>query len=241
MEPQPDPSLEQPLEVVQPPIAEQIENSLKDIYFVSGLGADERVFRLLTFKGYQPVYIHWLEPEPNEPIDQYAKRLTAQIKADRPIVIGLSFGGIISVEIAKQIEVEKVILISSARDRLEVPPYFKAFRWFPIHRIFPFKSLLWAGYWLAYWFFGLESLDERKTLRAILLDTDARFMKWAMHKVITWKNDIIPDQLFHIHGMSDRIFPIRFVEADFAIEKGGHFMIMNRAVQVSELLAKIMD
>lgn len=220
---------------------EQLQNALKDIYFVSGLGADERVFRLLKFEGYQPVHIRWLDPEPGEPIERYAKRLTAQIKSDRPIIVALSFGGMIAVEIAKQIEVEKVILVSSVKDQFEVPPYFRMFRWLPIHRIFPFKSLLWIEYWFAYWFFSLETIDERKMLRAILLDSDAHFIKWAVHKVVTWKNETIPDNLYHIHGLNDRIFPIYFVQPDFTLTKSGHFMIMNRAIQVSELIQKIIS
>jgi len=173
------PSIEQPVQsVVSSAVAaERSEKALEDIYFVSGLGADERVFRLLKFKGYQPVHIHWLPPERGESIADYTQRLTAQIKSDRPIIIGLSFGGIIAVEIAKQIAVKKVILLSSVKAASEVPFYFKLFRWLPIHRIFPFKSLLWLGYWFAFWIFGLEAPNERQLLKAILLDTDARFIK----------------------------------------------------------------
>lgn len=217
----------------------QIEKSLKDIYFVSGLGADERVFRLLKFEGYRPVHIRWITPHRGEPIAEYAKRLAAQIKSDSPILVGLSFGGMIAIEIAKQIEVEKVILISSVKDRFEVPLYFRLCRWFPIHRIIPFKSLLWAGYLIAYWLFSIESLDERTLLKAILLDTDAHFLKWALHRVVLWDNETIPERLHHIHGTTDRIFPIRFVHPDFVLERGGHFMIINRAAQISTLLEKI--
>lgn len=234
-------SVEQPIKAVVSPTKaiEQIKKSLKDIYFISGLGADERVFRLLKFEGYRPVHIHWLEPERGEPLEQYAKRLAAQIHVPNPVIVGLSFGGMVAVELAKQISVEKVILISSAKNYFEVPFYFRLFRWFPIYRVFPFKSLLWMGYWLAYWLFGVESLDERKLLRAILVDTDARFLKWALHKVVIWRNETIPDNLYHIHGSGDRIFPIRFIEYDFLIENGGHLMIMNRAASISTLLEKI--
>ena len=216
-----------------------LQHSLKDIYFVSGLGADERVFRLLKFEGYQPVHLQWLEPEPGEAIEAYAKRLSTQIKSDCPIIVGLSFGGMIAVEIAKQIDVEKVILVSSAKTASEIPPYFKLFRWLPIHRIFPFKSLLWGLYWIANWFFGPETGDERKLLRAILLDTDPHFLKWALHRVVLWKNQTIPERLYHIHGMGDRIFPPWFVSADFILEKAGHLMILNRAAHISTLLEKI--
>lgn len=222
-------------------IEEKIENAQKDIYCISGLGADERVFQQLQFAGYQPVHIRWIDPELNESIASYAKRLSAQINSDKPILIGLSFGGIIAIEIAKQIETEKVILVSSAKDKTEIPFYFKTFRWFPLHRIFPFKSILWAISWLLYWFFGLETKDECQLLKAILVDTDARFLKWAIHRVVVWQNETIPECLYHIHGLCDRIFPFRFVEADFAIERGGHLMIMNKASQISSLLKKILS
>jgi pimeloyl-ACP methyl ester carboxylesterase len=233
--------VEQPIQAViqQSQAIKQIGHALKDIYFVSGLGADERVFRLLKFEGYQPVHLRWLDPKPKEPIADYAKRLAAQIKADRPVIVGLSFGGMIAVEIAKQIEVEKVILISSVRSRAEIPPYFKLFRWLPLHRIFPFKTLLWAEYWFADWVFGIDTPDECRLLRAILQDTDAHFLKWALHQVVIWKNETIPDHLYHLHGSSDRIFPICYVQPDVAIERGGHFMIVNRAAQISALLEKI--
>jgi pimeloyl-ACP methyl ester carboxylesterase len=237
------PIIEQPIQAVvsSSVAAQQAENALKDIYFISGLGADERVFRLLKFEGYRPVHIHWLDPKRGETIADYAQRLTAQINSDCPIIIGLSFGGMIAVEIAKQISVDKVILISSVKTESEIPFYFRLFRWLPIHRVIPFKSLLWIGYWFAFWIFSLEMPDERQLLKAILLDTDAHFIKWAIHKVVTWKNETIPDHVYHIHGTSDRIFPLRFIDADFLIEKGGHFMVMNRAAQVSKLIEKIMS
>jgi pimeloyl-ACP methyl ester carboxylesterase len=90
----------------QPTINEKLENSLKDIYCISGLGADERVFQKLKFQGYQPIHIKWLEPEAGENIANYTQRLTTQIKAEKPILIGLSFGGIIAVEMSKQIAIE---------------------------------------------------------------------------------------------------------------------------------------
>ncbi len=216
-------------------------NALKDIYCVSGLGADERVFQKLKLEGYQPVHIRWVEPERNESIADYAKRLTEQINSDTPIVIGLSFGGIIAVEIAKQINTEKVILISSTKNQQEVPFYFKIFRWLPIYRLIPARIILWFGQLLAAWFFSLETLAERQLFKAILLDTDAKFMKWAIDRVVTWKNELIPENIYHIHGESDRIFPYRFVHEDFKIKRGGHFMIMNQAEKVSNLIQKIVD
>ena len=227
------------LEIKQKEQVEQFQKTLKDIYFISGLGADKRVFQRLRIEGYNPVHIDWLEAKKGESIEDYARRLTAQIKSDHPILVGLSFGGIVAVEIAKQIDVEKVILISTTKNQSEIPPYFKIFRWFPIHRIFPFKSLFWAVYWLLFWLFSIETLDERRLLRAILRDTDGDFIKWAIHKVVTWKNETIPDQLYHIHGLNDRIFPVRFLKSEFCGEGGGHLIVLNKAEQISKWLESL--
>ncbi|MBE9046792.1 alpha/beta hydrolase [Pleurocapsales cyanobacterium LEGE 10410] len=221
--------------------SEKLENALKNIYCVSGLGADERVFQKLKFQGYQPIHIRWIEPQKGENIADYAQRLTSQIKTEKPILIGLSFGGIIAMEIAKQIDTEKVILISSTKNWHEIPFYFKIFRWLPIYLLLPARLILWFGQLLASWFFSLETMAERKLFKAILFDTNARFLKWAIHQVVTWKNELIPQNVYHIHGESDRIFPFQFVREDFSVENGGHFMIMNRAEFVSNLIQKIVN
>ena len=220
-------------------LGDELEAKLEPLYFVSGLGADERVFQWLRYEGYRPVHIHWISPEPNEPIADYAKRLTAQIQDECPILVGLSFGGLVAIEIAKQIDTKRVVLLSSAKNSSEVPFYFKLFRVFPLHRILPFKSLLWAVYWLLYWLFAPEGTDQKKLLKTILIETDPQFLKWALHKVVTWKNQEIPDNLVHIHGKSDRIFPYRFVNPNYGVEKSGHLMVMNRAEEVSDLLEQL--
>lgn len=225
----------------QPTIQEKIENSLQDIYCLSGLGADKRVFQKLKFQGYQPIHIKWLKPERGESINDYTQRLTTQIKAKKPIIIGLSFGGIIAVEMSKQIATEKVIIISSTKNQQEIPFYFKMFRWLPIYLLLPAKFLLWIGQILASWFFSLNSLDDRKLLKAILFDTDAHFVKWAIHQIVIWKNELIPENIYHIHGESDRIFPYRFVHEDFNVKHGGHLMIINQAEYISNLIQKIVD
>jgi pimeloyl-ACP methyl ester carboxylesterase len=225
----------------QPTIEEKIENSLQDIYCLSGLGADQRVFQKLKFQGYQPIHIKWLKPEAGESINDYTQRLTTQIKAKKPIIIGLSFGGIIAVEMSKQIATEKIIIISSTKNQQEIPFYFKMFRWLPIYLLLPTKFLLWIGQILASWFFSLNSLDDRKLLKAILFDTDAHFLKWAIHQIVIWKNELIPENIYHIHGESDRIFPYRYVHEDFNVKHGGHFMIVSQAEYISNLIQKIVD
>ena len=226
---------------VGPEVSEaQLEAArLKPIYFVSGLGADERIFQWLRCDGFRPVHIHWIPPQKGESIESYAKRLSEQIVDEQPTLVGLSFGGMIALEIAKQIDAAKVILLSTVKKTSEVPLYFKLFRAFPIHRIFPFKSVLWAFYWLANWLFSPEGSEEKTLLKTVLKETDPHFLKWALHRVVIWKNQDIPESVVHIHGKRDHIFPFRFVSPDYAVEDCGHLMVMNRAEEISTLLTKL--
>ncbi|MEL7332072.1 MAG: alpha/beta hydrolase [Cyanobacteria bacterium J06560_2] len=224
---------------VDPDISPNLNLELKTIYFVSGLGADERIFQWLRYEGFRPIHIQWVSPEKGESIEDYAKRLTTQIEDENPVVVGLSFGGMIAVEIAKHIATEKVILLSSVKEVSEVPFYFKLFRAIPLHRIVPFKSLLWAFYWLAYWLFAPEGTDQKKLLKTVLVETDPHFLKWALHKVVVWRNKDVPENLVHVHGRSDRIFPFRFVTPDYTVENSGHLMVMNRAEEISDLLEEL--
>ena len=91
---------------------------MKELYLISGLGADKRVFDFLDLPGFKIHHIEWVEPGDHETVENYAKRLLNQIRTVKPILIGLSFGGLIAIEIGKLMETEKIILISSARQGL---------------------------------------------------------------------------------------------------------------------------
>ena len=73
-------------------------------YFIPGLAADKRVFRHIQLPGnFTPVFLEWIAPIKDETLPQYAYRLAEQIEINEPfIIIGLSFGGMLAVEIAKK-------------------------------------------------------------------------------------------------------------------------------------------
>jgi hypothetical protein len=78
-------------------------------------------------------------------------------------------------------------------------------------------------------------------LKQIISDTDPEFLKWAINEIIKWKNNSYPSNLFHIHGNRDKIFPIRYVNNAIEIQNGGHFMIVNKADEISATIADILN
>lgn len=209
----------------------------KELYIFSGLGADERVFQLLDFSDFKTTFIKWIIPYNKETIEGYTTRLLDQIKTTKPIIIGLSFGGLIAVEIAKQIETEKVILIASAKTKKEIPFYFRFAGKLRLHKLVPIR-LLKSSNFITNWFFGASSTFDKQLLKQILIDTNPIFLKWAIDKVARWRNQEQTKNVFHVHGTSDRILPYSFVKCNLGIQNGGHFMTLNKSNELNTILCQ---
>lgn len=215
------------------------ERATKHVYLFSGLGADERVFKFLDLSGFSVTCIEWIDHTEGETMTQYAKRMARQLTHVNPILIGVSFGGMMAIEVAKFIETDKIIIISSAKTHSELPHYFKAKRKPLVLRLIPNWLLTYPNI-VNQWLFGTESVRDKKLLKEILTDTDARFLRWALNAIALWTNEHTHPNLTHIHGRTDRILPHRFVCCDFTVDDGGHFMIVNRAGMISKLVREVM-
>jgi|SRR5581483_10316730 len=210
---------------------------MKNIYIFSGLGTDERVFKNLSLPGCHIKFIRWITPLKNEKINEYAKRLSSQIQDLDPVLIGLSFGGMIAIETAKFLPTEKVILISSVKSRAEVPFYYRFAGAIKLDKVVPARLYKKANLFM-YWIFGITTTEEKKLLKSILKAEENKLLRWSIRQAINWKNEEAVRNLFHIHGTADRIFPYRFVKPDKTILQGGHFMIFDRAEEISNLILK---
>ena len=107
------------------------------IYFISGLGADRRVFQKLKLpEGFTAQYIDWIKPFEDESLEAYSKRMATAIDTSKPFVlVGLSMGGMVSIEIAKFTQPKLVILISSIKSIDELPWYYKLGGTFQLDKI----------------------------------------------------------------------------------------------------------
>ncbi len=208
---------------------------MKNIFLFSGLGADERAFQFLDLPGYNLIFIAWIKPNDQETIESYANRLIAQITSEKPILIGLSFGGLIAIEVGKIIDTDQIILISSAKNQREIPFYYRLIGLLHISSILP-ANLLTRPNKLVYWFFGAANLADKKLLAEILRTTDPVFLKWAIKKLVSWKSNTQHEHLTHLHGTADRMFPFYFIKNARPIIGGGHFMVVNKPDEISEMI-----
>lgn len=143
-------------------------------------------------------------------------------------------------EISKIINVKKIILIASAKNKFELPFVFKLSGKLKLNQLLPY-SILKSQNFILNWLFGIESNEERQLLKSILNDTNSMFLKWAINEIVNWKNEIYPENCFHIHGNQDRIIPIKNVKADFVVKNGGHFMTVNKAKDIENIILNLIE
>lgn len=211
------------------------------IYLIAGLGADTRVYNNIDLQDHEVTPVDWIEPHPSDTLNTYAQKLIHQYNIlPNSVLIGNSLGGMIAVEMTKQILVKKVILISSIKTNSEAPGYFGFFRTLPVYKIIPGKLFTSMGFMIKP-LFGHMSAEDAWLFSDMLKNSSPTFVKWAMQAVLHWKNDIIPQNLFHITGDKDLVFSFKRI-LDATIVKGGtHIMIFDKAKEINKLLKNILE
>ena len=209
----------------------------KHVYIFSGLGADDRVFQKMDLSAFSTQFVSWIKPIGNEAIEAYASRISKQIESAAPILIGLSFGGIIAIEVAKQINTSKVILLASVKTKTDIPFYYRVAGRIRLHKLLPIKFVKRTNF-ITNWLFGAKNAADRQILKEVMRDTDPDFLKWAIDKLVRWNNKERLPNIFHIHGTRDRLFPEMFLQADYNVEGGGHLMTLTDAHKVDLIVRR---
>lgn len=89
---------------------------MQQIYCIPGLGADHRLFSKLKLEA-ELIPVEYITAESDDTAQSYAAKLLTQIKEENPILMGVSLGGILAIEISKLIPVKKLILISTVKSK----------------------------------------------------------------------------------------------------------------------------
>jgi pimeloyl-ACP methyl ester carboxylesterase len=203
------------------------------IYAISGLGADERVFKYLSLE-HELVPIIWIAPKSKESIVEYANRLINEYEIDQDEnfgILGVSFGGLIAVEISKLLSPEVTVLISSAETRDDLSGVIKIAGKLKLIELIP-ERLFNPPKAIAHFLFGT---DKKELLNSILDDTDLNFAKWATRELINWQNQIRLPNLIKIGGSKDKLLAPKGKNT-IIVEGGEHFMIVDRADEISEII-----
>ncbi|VXB58113.1 Alpha/beta hydrolase [Flavobacterium sp. 9AF] len=213
------------------------------VYFMPGLAASPTIFENIKLpeEDFEMYYLEWFVPKTKEPLEEYALRMTKKIKHENPVLIGVSFGGILVQEMSKIIKTKKTIIISSVKTYKEMPSRMKIAKKTLAYKLIP-TSLLSNIELLVKYAFGDNIVASRlKLYEKYLSVRDKKYLDWAIECVILWSRDKIDEKIVHIHGDEDSVFPIQNIKDAIVIKGGTHIMIINKYKWLNENLPKIIN
>ena len=193
------------------------------------------MFQNYSFESFNVIHVDWISPLEKETLQNYVLRISESLTDENAILIGLSFGGILSIEISKIRKFKKIFLLSSAKTKSEIPFYYKVLGKLNLLEIIP-VSFLKSVNFLTHFVFGAKTNSEKNLLKDIVKNTDKNFMKWALHQIINWKNKDFDANIVHIQGNRDLILSHYFVKFDYLIDGGTHFMTLNQSKKIEQII-----
>jgi hypothetical protein len=210
-----------------------------NLYFISGLGADKRVFQKLVLpESFSIQYIDWVPVLKKETLESYCRRLSEQIDFSQPFsLVGLSFGGIIMVEMSKFLSPVQTVMISSFCLKKEVPRFYTFLSETRLYKLLPTQILLKQNHFI-FRLFGAYNPAAKELLKQILQDTDPDFFRWALFQLFSWDNEWKPNNLLRIHGTADKILPYKTNMHAIPVEGGEHLMVYGKWEIVSGILSE---
>lgn len=209
------------------------------VYCIPGLAADINIFEFINLPDIFDVYkLPWKMPSKNEPLADFAKRMAVEVKHDNVILIGVSFGGIMVQEMSSFLNCRKVIIISSVKTKHEMPTRLHLLRSSKLYKLIPTSLIGQVKRWeqLVY---GDVAKKIAKAYQKYLTVTHKDYLDWAIENILEWKQEISNENIIHIHGEQDQVFPIKNIVNPIIVPNANHAMILRRSKWFNEHLPKL--
>lgn len=214
--------------------------SKENVYMMPGMAANPTIFENIKLDDsrFEIHWLSWKDPLKNESIQDYARRMCAEIKHENPVIIGVSFGGVLVQEIAKLLTVKRLIIISSVKQTSEIPKHMLLAKDTGVYKYLPFGLINYIE--------QIEKLPvgnlihkRLKLYKQYLSVNDKIYLDWAVKQMLCWEQAQPMKGIIHIHGDQDKVFPIKNIETCITVPDGTHLMILNRFRWFNENLPQI--
>jgi pimeloyl-ACP methyl ester carboxylesterase len=211
------------------------------LLLLPGLGADARLLEPLREHAPPFDVPAWITPRRRESLPDYAARFSETLAySPEAILAGVSFGGMVALEMARARPPAGVLLISSCRSHRAVLPRFR--RQQALGRLVPapIARALLAGP-ITSSVARADRLSPRHTtlLRSMARDADLPFLRWGAHAAAEWKGAPPPGvTVSQIHGRHDAVVPDPHEDAETVIEDAAHLITLTHPERLGRWLAE---
>ena len=213
-----------------------------DVYLIPGLGADRRLFGKLHVGDHAIHYLEWSKMPEGATLADHATKLAHDVDTSSPhVLVGVSMGGMVALEMAALTKPEKVVIISSWKGPEEMPMSIRMLRGTHPERILN-KTIMQQSLPLVRWQMGVESPADKVLFNALLSRYTVEDLKVQINACLNWEGPSEPvKNLVHLHGDRDRLMPIDRIKGVRSIAGGTHFMVFSMADVVGKELHAVLE
>jgi pimeloyl-ACP methyl ester carboxylesterase len=208
-------------------------------YLISGIASDERAY----FPQHEVipnfVYLPFPKHDKKDTMESYSQKFLPMIDTSEPFnIIGNSMGGIITMEIIKHVQPEKVILVSSIKSRNEMPFKLKHMKYLNEHKLLPgsgfIKSIEFGSKFIKH---VRKTEGLRELAISMAKNNHPSFLYWAVDAIVKWNGkDDYRNDIIHIHGTKDQMFPYKKIKNAIPVFGGTHEMNLIKIDEVNRLI-----
>jgi pimeloyl-ACP methyl ester carboxylesterase len=217
-----------------------MQDPLIPVYFMPGMAASSDIFEhiVLPETSFETIRLDWFNPQKGMSLTDYAKAMLEHITHPNPVLIGVSFGGVLVQEMARHIPTRKVIIVSSVKQKKEMPRRLIFAKYTKAHKLLP-TGMVNNIELLAKYAFG-ETVTKRLDLYERYLSIrDKTYLDWAIDQMVRWDQRESDPGIVHIHGEKDAVFPFQYIDDCIPVKNGTHTMIIHRHKWFNEHLPTI--
>lgn len=209
------------------------------LVLLPGLGADARLFDPQRAMFPEIEVPPWLPHREDESLADYARRMAATVTPSADLYLGgVSFGGMVALDMARLLQPRAVFLIASCRTGRQIAPHLRYFVTFA--HMFPARAFAVGAKLSALYMrkFGHLTEEQEAFFAEMLADVQPAFVRWGIAAITAWPGPgELPMPIYHIHGSADELIPVEGVRPDQVVPGGGHLLNVTHAAEVNAFLA----
>jgi len=217
-----------------------MSQQLIHVYLMPGMAASSLIFENIKLpeNKFKLHYLEWFMPFRDEPLREYAFRMVQKIKYENPVLLGVSFGGVLVQEMSKYLEVKKLIIVSSVKTKYEIPLKMQIAKSTGAYKLVPTQLANKIEIFEKY-AFGKTITKRLELYKKYLSVNDSGYFSWAIQEMVCWNQERCKPDIVHIHGDKDSVFPVKNLKNYINIRNGTHIAIINKYRWFNENLPRL--
>lgn len=210
------------------------------LVLLPGLAADERMYAAIGAMPIPVVTPRLLIPDRGETMAEYAARHARWLKIDsQDLIGGCSFGSMVAAEIARQQQVQGLILLSGALSCQALNPYSLRLRRFTQHIPLVLMRWLLTRRRFLTAVFGAADPEHIELGRLMIQQTPDLLLKRGAPLAATYtSNQPLLCPVSALHGAQDRVLSAPAIENLTVIADAGHGLVVSHPEAVTTFLSQ---